>query len=700
MNRGILISLLVVAVAATAAVLFFPGGDPQPLDPLVVDGGGDNPDSQQPTEAELGPGGVRTASSGADEVKNLDADPTTIVGVVRAADTGKPLPKARVVYAHRQFGGEAAGWNSSAVRSIGQHCDSKARFKMPSAGRHDALAIVAWAPGYSVTRYSGLNLGDVVEIDLMPSVKVKGSVVDPQGRPAAQTKVKLFDPSHGMDGYPMTVVTDENGDFQVSATHQDGVSLEVRSGAGTALLDRSVNVRQGMEPLHVVLGGNLSLQGQVTDEGGAPIGGAMLTLSPKGQRSKTEAVSDEEGQILIYGLEAGEWNCTISASGFATQKQEFTIFRGSPTTLQVALTRNSSLQVTAVDGKGRPLQGAILQLIADPNGDYRHLKFPKTATDADGVAVFAQVPPGTYAVGPEAVAGQSMTILFESEGGKAGGKGTAGFSSLIDILPGQDSQMELVLKRHGVLTVTVRRNGKPIDGARGKLIEVGTNKKREREANDLSNLNGELVFPAVWMGEYILEVQGSPSEVAVRRELTCGRGVNSFEVDLPGGSISGLVTANGQPVVDAELSVAMSGQAFTSMALTSADGRFHVQGFEAGNYQLRIESAQHLSWELPDLQHDGGQVDLGNIELDTSCRLAGKVTGLKPSAKDFIGPIIHALDLQGNGLATRPINSNGTFVFESLPAGSVQLRIVVSGRDLHSQTVQLPLAEESLLIEL
>jgi protocatechuate 3,4-dioxygenase beta subunit len=701
MNRGILISLLVVAVAATAAVLFFPGGEPSSLDPLAVENDDQATGKADIDSATLDPNGSRTASQNqVDPNQALEADPTTIVGVVRSSDTGKPLPKARLVYSHRQFGGAGAGWSPTAVRSIGDHCDKNARFQMSPAGRHDVLEIVAWAPGYSVGRYPDLKLGDVLEIDLQPSVVVTGTVVDPQGHPAVQTKVKLFDPSHALDGYPLTGVTDENGNFKIAASQKAGVSLEVRSGAGTALLDRSLDVKEDMEPVRVILGGNLSLTGSVADGMGRAVAGAKLSLKKSGQRIATDAVSDEEGKVLVYGLESGEWTCLVSGGGFAEQTHKVMISSGNPASLHVVLVRNSSLRVTALDGKNRPLKGAVLQLVSDPRGEYSALRFPPENTDADGVAIFPQVPPGRYVIGPENRAGQSLTVLFELEGERAGGKGTATFSKLIDVLPGQESKVELMLKRHGVLTVAVRRNGEAVIGARGRLIEVSTSKKRKRDAEDLSNLDGELVFPAVWMGDYVLEVQGAPSEAAVRREITCGRGVNTYQVDLPAGSVAGTVLAAGKPVAGADLAVALLGQDYVSMAHTAADGTFLLTGFEAGNYKMRISTAEHLPWELQDLQHDGSQVDLGTITLESSCRLTGKVTGLKPSANDFLGPIIHALDLQGNALATRPINQNGTFLFESLPTGAVRLKVVTGGREIHGQTVQLPLSNDSLLIEL
>lgn len=701
MNRGLLISLLVVAVAATAAVLFFPGGDTDPLDPIAAEGGENTSGGDGPGNAQLENNGSRTESQNPshDDV-SLEADPTTIVGQVRAADSGKVLPNARLVYSHRQFGGPNAGWSPDAVKAIGTHCDRSARFRMPSAGPQEVLQIVAWAPGYSVTRVADLKLGQVIEIDLHPTVQVTGSVFDPQGRPAARTKVKLFDPKHGLDGYPITAITDENGNFQIAASRQSDVSLEVRAGAGSALLDRSLDIRDGMSPIEVVLEGDLSLTGTVTDDVGRPVAGASLILQKTGERLTTEAAADEDGKINVFGLESGEWTCEVGAEGFASQKHPLIIGGGGPETLHCTLFRNSSLRVIVTDGKQRPLPGAYLQLLPNPNGEFRAMKFPKVASDAEGIAIFPQVPPGQYAVGPESTKGQSPSMVFEAADGHVPGKGTAFFSELVDVLPGQEAEVRLVLKRHGVLTVTVLRDGQPVSGARGMLSEFGRSTPREREANDLSDLDGQLIFPAVWMGDYLLEVQGSPSEITTVQEISTGRGVNAFTVELPDGSVGGKITAGGKGLIGARLFAARAGDKFVPMGVTQTDGSFELRGFDAGEYKLRIESDSHLPWSMTDLKHDGSHVDLGTIVLETSCRLAGTVTGLKSNPNDFIGPIIHALDAQGNGLATRPINSNGTFVFESLPSGSVLLRVVSGGRNIHSQTVQLPVAGDKLTIKL
>ncbi len=700
MNRGLLISLVILAVAATAAVLFFPGGEPDSLDPVLIEDGEPQSSNDGPGEAHLDDNNTRTAAGDGTDRSSFQSDPTTIIGVVRSAADGKKLPKAKLVYSHRQFGGPSAGWSPQAVAAIGTHCDKDARFRMPPAGSQAKLQIVAWAPGYSVQRVTDLKLGDVVEIDLHPSILVQGSVVDPQGKAAAKVPVKLFDPGHGVDGYPVTAITDENGRFQIAASKQNGVSLEVRSGAGRSLMDRSINVREGMDEIRVVLSGNLSLEGSVQDDMGRPVNLATLSLKKKGERIETTATTDEEGRIQVYGLESGDWTCTVRAEGFASQEHAIAIAGGNSTTLHCTMVRNSSVRILAVDGKDRPLNGAYLRLITDPRGEHRGLKFPMESTNEDGIAIFPQVPPGRYVVGPESTPGVSAAMLFEAESGHIGGKGAATFSKLIEVLPGQETEVQILLRKHGNMTVVVTRNGEPISGARGKLLELSRNNPKEREANDLSNLDGELVFPAVWIGDYILELQGAPSEITTRRQVFCGRGESTITVELPSGRLLGQVQSNGRALSGARVMAAPKDSDWVEMTRTDSEGRFQLLGFDVGTYKLRLEADKHLPWEIHDVQHDGGHLDLGSVSMDASCQLTGRVVGLVPNPNDFIGPVIHALDGQGNGLATRPINSNGTFVFEQLPAGTVRLKVVSGARELHAQTVELPVVGDSLTIEL
>jgi protocatechuate 3,4-dioxygenase beta subunit len=700
MNRGLLISLIVLTIAATAAVLFYPSDDPGPFEHTNTESPNAENGGNNPGGAPLENGGIRVASDNNSEgISNLESDPTTILGQVTGASDGKPIPLAKLCYAHRQFGGANVGWSPQAVQTVGIGCDAKGRFRMPSAGSEVNLQIMVWAPGYSLQRVPDLKLGEVIEITLHQSVNVLGTVFNPQGNPTPGVMVELFDPTHKLDGYPVQGRTDADGKFDIPASLANGASLRVRSAAGSCLMEGDIDVAPNMKSIRVDLGGKLSLAGMVNDSAGRAVAGAHIKMSKVGERLEIAADSNTKGEVELFGLGSGEWRGEVSADGFASQNFELALTEGTPTTHNWTILRNSSLRVNVSDGKSRPLPGAYIQLLPNPTGDYAKMRFPLALTDSEGVAIFAQVPPGNYVVGPENSPGMRASVLFE-KGGKAGGKGTAHFSSLVDVAPGQETVVSLVLKRHGVLTVQVVRNGEPVSGARAFLIEPGKMPPKRREANDLSDLQGNLSFPAVWMGDYQLEVQGAPSEIASAQSISCGRGVNQYTFELPGGIVTGSVQDSQGALPNVQIMGAAKGSKYLSMGSTDANGNFELAGFEAGVYQLRVEAAGHTAWENLELHHDGSAVKLDTIELAHSHGLKGTVTGLKPNPNDFIGPVITATDANGKSLATRPLNTNGSYSMAGLPSGNVTLKVLLSGREIYAKTVSIPQKDGILNIDI
>ena len=97
------------------------------------------------------------------------------------------------------------------------------------------------------------------------------------------------------------------------------------------------------------------------------------------------------------------------------------------------------------------------------------------------------------------------------------------------------------------------------NGARGVLFRGIATQRKEIPALDLSDLDGLLVFPSVWAGEYEVEVQGSPSQLPVRRSLKVGRGGNKETLALPTGTLSGTVIGPQGPAAGAVVLAAPQG---------------------------------------------------------------------------------------------------------------------------------------------
>jgi hypothetical protein len=686
MNRVLLVAVLLLVAAAVGGVLLISDPAP-PVDPFGIDNPQENEGESGPRIADVGSTGNRTAASNP-SFGQLESDPNAVVGQVFGPD-GRPIDRARVVFAHQQFGGAELGWTLQAILQVGKGADARGVFHLPvEAGQRSNLVVVAVAPGYVPTRVSGLAAGDVTEIRLGSQLPVPGTVLGPDGTPVAGVPVELFDPLGRIDGLPAVSHTDEQGHFELRSPGPGSYSLRVRSAAGGEYLQEQYRVEDPAESIQIRLRGNLALQASLRDASGAPVPGAELQLRLSKASRPLVVRADPDGVARVFGLPAGRWEVRTEVEGFAPFVDRIE-YQGASLIVDWTLQAYASLRVHAVNGKGRGLPGAQLRLLADPMSALGRGFVIAATTDAEGYAEFAQVIPGRYVLTPESFPGHNPTQLFEQEGvaGEAGDDSAL----LIEFGGGQALEQEFVLRRHGFLNVSVTLAGKPVVGARGSLTRGIANSQEDLAALDLSDLSGLLVFPSVWAGEYMVEIQGAPHHLPLRRKLEVGRGGNKREIELPTGSLRGRVMGPSGPLSGARVFAAPAGaNGRLKQYLTSdSQGRFELGGFEAGVYQIRIESDDLMSWTDTEFQHTGGAVELGDVELSAAHELIGRVDNL-PSDSGLFGPILMVSDSRGKTVRTLPLGADGAFSVPGLAPGSYLIEVLSEGRRMIEKRVEIP----------
>lgn len=698
MNRGLLVGLLLLAAAAVGGVLLLSGpGDTPPVDPYGTGEVGSSGESGDgPGMAEIGSTGNRTSVE--PEIDpSLVSDPSAVVGQVFGPD-GRPIDRARVVFAHQQFGGAELGWSYESVIRAGTGADAQGRFHLPIIdGKSDDLVVVAVAPGCVPTRAAELSAGDVVEIRLTEQLHVPGTLLAPDGTPAVSVPVELFDPRARIDGLPAVGMTDENGRFELRSPGEGTYSLRVRSALGSEYREDGVVIRDPAEPIQIRLTGEVALQLTLRDAAGQPVPDALLSLRRSRVAPALTARSNADGVIRASGLPQGRWMAEVHGEGFAPLQKDLEYF-GSTLMEDWTLERYATLKVRVVNGKQRALPGTELRLIPDPAQELGPDAILTQVSDLDGFAEFAQVIPGRYVLAPEHQPGHNPTQLFEVREDRPERKDEP-MALLVDCGGGQELERELVLRRHGFLNVTVTQDGRPVVGARGSMTRGIATRQTEVAALDLSDLQGLLVFPSVWAGEYEIEIQGSPSQLPIRRSMKVGRGGNKREVELPTGSLQGQVIGANGPAVGARVLAAPQGGKLRPLTTTDGEGRFSLSGMESASYRLRIELDGSTPWVHDDFQHPGGDLDLGRIEIGRAYAVRGEVENL-PEPSGLFGFMISLLDRNGGKLSTLPLSGQGRFEFEGLNAGVYTIAIYDGATRIHQQRVELPGAPELLKIQL
>jgi len=699
MNRSVLLGLLLLtALAAGGIVLLGGGGDGQEQPPLQVDDGQapDDPTSgsNEAAEAEVESSGDRTAVT---DTGNPQSDPDAVTGRIIGPD-GRGLERGRVVFGHRQFGGEELGWNLQSILLVGTGAESDGRFRLPiEPGRRSELVVVAAVPGYVPTRVTGVAAGDFVTIQLPEQWNIPGVVYAPNGSPAQGVPVQLYDPLSRKDGLPANAVTDAEGRFTIGAPGEGEFRLRVSSAAGSDY-DERLHLQARDQEIEVRLAGSLALQATVRDESGQAIAGAQLTLSLGRSHKERVLESNELGEIGVFGLSPGKWSGILSAESYSPIPVAFE-FLDSTIFEEWTLAPFATLAVNAKNAKGRALPNATIRLIPDPRLNLPKEAFQQVLTNEEGVAMFEQVLPGRYVIAPEAFPGANPTELFELSAEDAQTRGADRGAKLIEIRSGENQRVDLELRRHGYLTLLLRRNGDPVVGARG-VMTVGIGPRmREVEAGDLSDLKGRLVFPAVWMGTYTVTLQGSPSEPPIVREFEVGRGSGKETVELPAGVIRGRLRSPQGVVDNAKIFVGTQAGKLRPLGGVDSNGRFEFVGFEAGTYQVRIEAPGMLPWENFYFAHDGSELDLGAVDLSEAFTLKGTVPGLRGTDSLF-GPMVSVYDSEGRSVASQAIAADGSFQVPGIAGGVYMLKVYDGGREAGTQRVEIPRDRDGIEIKI
>src|SRR5579884_1783770 len=84
-------------------------------------------------------------------------------------------------------------------------------------------------------------------------------------------------------------------------------------------------------------GGNAAMTGTVTDQTGAVIVGATVTMTQIGTDLKRSATTNENGQFSIPSLPPANYRISVEASGFKTYVREVTLLADQSGNLQIPM---------------------------------------------------------------------------------------------------------------------------------------------------------------------------------------------------------------------------------------------------------------------------------------------------------------------------------------------------------------------------
>ncbi len=643
-----------------------------------------------------------------------------VSGLVRT-DSGAPVCGAEVSFGWR--------WSEQPILS-GEDGRFPAEIIFPA--RH---SIRVKAKGYalpeSITReFVEGDLVDDLELVVIPAAAISGRVVDEAGRGIAGAQVNLNRQEEGdfLDWQSEWQSADQDGRFRFDWVCPG--KYQVWASARGYRQNWLGEVVAGGAPLEITLRRSCLVQGMVVNSRDAsPVEAESLKLywippwdDGDGQTEFEQYWEDTETDIKADGTfsiafgshDGGRFKVQAHAKGFAPgMSEEFRLADESSSIagILVRIDPGLGLTVKVLDAEKRePVAGAIVNVHrAAPVDSSRSLErarfdaggrleagpealgdwIERAVTDASGLASFATLSPGSFAV---AVAKKGFARAI-----------AAG----VEVRPGQAPEpVELLLKRGGAIEGRVVNNR----GAPEPALEVSA--RGPAGGGDAVSLeNGSYRIEGLPAGRYSVQARledGSRTsnpfsfgrQRGDRRELSEAErfpvvveegGTTQFEVTverIDPGSLAGTVLFNGSPAARVTVMASQVEEGGRRRSFrwgenvkTDAFGRFRFRRLAPANYSVVVMRDWSVSYQ-------GGVVRVSsNIESQLTVDVGiGSISGrvLDAEQKPIPAASVSAVSQQG---AAGPFgnaqgaesDADGRYVLENLQAGVFDLTVRVRG---------------------
>jgi len=284
--------------------------------------------------------------------------------------------------------------------------DEQGKFQVEGVPPGTAILEVS-APGYRFKRLPGLPVPEERDVEGLEITLEKGSVLeiralDSRGGPVAGARIlarRTDSPALETRGSFTQCRTDaegrcrlddiEPGRYEVSAQSEDKGHAEA-----------SVTAKAGGNALDLVFPPGVEVSGRVTDEAGAPVPAASLSLQPLERGTAFSAISNADGSFRFPAVGDGTFRLSGNAPGFAGTSAPGDVrvagqeIRG----LDLRLSRGATLTGRVLGVEPNEMKGVLIFAFRTDG-----MAFPLTGrVDAEGRYRIEDLGPGDWAVSARA----------------------------------------------------------------------------------------------------------------------------------------------------------------------------------------------------------------------------------------------------------------------------------------------------------
>ncbi len=280
----------------------------------------------------------------------------------------------------------AAVWGVSYQEKFGPtRSGADGRFRLPDLKFDKPVTVWADAPGLARERrddvliFPGRNR-DLGRLTLLPGTRMRGRVVDAQGKPVAGADIKLdlyrhqlghtitsqgteWTVSAGGDGrFATPPLPAGRGHFSLSARGKVSTVVGKKAEPGTLVIDLG----------DITLPDEMPVAGIVTDGEGKPAPGVEVIADDDWQNA---AKTDKDGRFTVHGVGKDLKSLSLRSNDYFTPKP-FDVTPGR-TDLKLAVIKAYEIHGTAVDAEtGKPVPVDTVRLcIVDRDPDDGHVSF-------------------------------------------------------------------------------------------------------------------------------------------------------------------------------------------------------------------------------------------------------------------------------------------------------------------------------------
>jgi uncharacterized protein (DUF2141 family) len=485
--------------------------------------GGNPPSSQQPP--------VRDRGVQAEPVPGT----SQISGRVYAADTGRPIKRARIIAAAPEV-------RQGRVAST----DDQGRYLITElpAGRY---TITATKAGFVTMAFgqrrpqrgaSPVQIGDNqqlanADIGLLRGGVITGRLVDEDGEPLSRIAVRAMRYQYQQGERRLVAAgadqTDDRGEYRIFGLPP-----------GDYVVNATAQFERVVQELAAAIG-----RGRAAGRGGGGGRGGLMA----GLAAAIEDESDSTGYAptwypgVVSAVEAGR--ITLGAG------QEMTSID-----FQLRLVKLARIRGTLVGPEGPVANGmVVLEPDDGAGGLFRGMQL-RASPQADGTFTFNEVPPGRYAVYARGAAGTGLGAVVAGRGGRGGRGGGRGFgpaegalfaATSVNIVGEDVSDLFVRLMPGSTVTGVVSFNGaSPVpepDALANVRVTLSPATPMPLAANASGRANEDATFSVagVAAGPQIIRAAGIPRPWMLEGVYVSGRDVTDGALDIKAGQdVSGV----------------------------------------------------------------------------------------------------------------------------------------------------------------